>query len=292
MKRNHALLLLAAVLLFSCKEGPKTTASGYEYTMHMDVPGDLPKPGEYTYFHVTMRAGDSLINSSAGMSELPRLRIPEDPSQDAAAPIIEGLRLMSVGDSMTLIFPLDSMPSVPPAFAHLDEIAYDLKLVEIKSEEAFQEEMQAAAQAREARTAAVRARQAEVSDLAQETLAKYLSKDLDDIKDGDNGLQYVIHEPGNGKKPVTGKMISVQYYGLLDNGLMFDNSFQDGEPYTFPIGRRQVIAGWDEGLMNLSEGARASLFIPSELGYGASGYQTIPGGANLYFYVELEKVNQ
>ena len=52
-----------------------------------------------------------------------------------------------------------------------------------------------------------------------------------------------------------------------------------------------MILGWDEGIANLKEGAQATLFIPSELGYGARGAGAdIPPNSELAFYVELEKV--
>lgn len=288
--RIQFLLLLCLALLYSCKEGPTTTVSGFPYTMHYDAAGPTPVAGEYAYFEVDMLANDSLLNSSDGMPELPRLRIPEDSEINSVAPLIEGLKLMSVGDSMTLHFPLDSMEMVPPAFSAFEEIVYNLKLVEIKSEAAFQTEMQEAARERDIKIAEVRAREAEVGEFAQGVLADKKANKLD-LQKSETGISYVIHEMGTGKKPSPGNMTSVHYYGLLENGLMFDNSFRVGEPYTFPIGQLQVIRGWDEGLQEFPEGTRASIFIPAEMGYGASGYQDIPGNAELYFYVEMANVN-
>jgi FKBP-type peptidyl-prolyl cis-trans isomerase len=52
-----------------------------------------------------------------------------------------------------------------------------------------------------------------------------------------------------------------------------------------------VIPGWDEGISLLKEGAKATLFIPSELGYGEQGAPpVIPPNSELIFYVELQKV--
>ena len=52
-----------------------------------------------------------------------------------------------------------------------------------------------------------------------------------------------------------------------------------------------VIAGWDEGFGLLNPGTKATLFIPSDLGYGERGSPpVIPAGADLIFYVELESV--
>jgi FKBP-type peptidyl-prolyl cis-trans isomerase FkpA len=78
----------------------------------------------------------------------------------------------------------------------------------------------------------------------------------------------------------------------VENGNIFDQSFQRGVGIPFTLGTGRVIPGWDEGIALMKEGGQATLFIPSDLGYGAGGTPdgTIPGGAELMFYVELEEV--
>ncbi len=294
MIRPIGLLLSCCVILImlSCaSESKQRTERGYDYIMHQDVDGPVALPGEYTYFTISMRAGDSLLNTSMGMDELPRLQIPvEGVDVGNTAPIIDGLRLMSVGDSMTLFFPLDSMQAVPPAFADIEMIEYDLGLREIKSEEEFQSEMEAMAKVREIELASVRDRMPAVSDLTEQTLKDYKRNNLD-LQETPEGIKYIIHEEGTGPKPTQGRMVSVQYFGRLMDGKVFDTSFRQGEGYAFPIGMQRAIDGWDQGLMHFKEGTRASIFVPPALGYGAGGYQDIPGQAELYFYIELEKVN-
>ncbi len=281
-------------LWISCStEETVKTQRGFPYVFHIDNPGPVPEVGEYAYFHITMRAGDSVLNSSYQMDQLPRLRIPgPEEYTDETSPIIDGLALMSIGDSMTLHFPLDSLEARPPAFAQYDMIDYDLVMKEIKSDAAFKEEMQAVMDEREAMRKEVQGRQDEVAALAKESLAAYKSGSIEGLQKLDNGLEYVIHEPGEGRQAREGSFASVQYYGMLvENGQVFDHSFAEGTPYSFPIGQGRAIQGWDIGIPLLKEGGRASLFIPYELGYGATGYQDIPPKAQLYFYVELQELN-
>ena len=75
---------------------------------------------------------------------------------------------------------------------------------------------------------------------------------------------------------------------LYATGVKFDSSLDRGDPFEFTLGMREVIAGWDQGLVNMCIGEKRKLAIPAGLGYGDSGAGgSIPGGAGLSFEVEL-----
>ena len=106
-----------------------------------------------------------------------------------------------------------------------------------------------------------------------------------------SGLMYIIHEDGNGPKPATGQNVKVHYELKLADGVVVDSSYSRGTPLEIPIGVGRVIPGWDEGIQLLNEGAKATLIVPSELGYGPSGAGgVIPPNATLIFKVELVQV--
>ena len=107
----------------------------------------------------------------------------------------------------------------------------------------------------------------------------------------DSGLMYLIEEEGQGSRPNKGDSVQVHYELKLISGVVVDSSFQRGQPLSINIGVGQVIPGWDEGIMLLKEGSKATLVVPSELGYGASGAgEVIPPNATLIFKVQLVKV--
>lgn len=107
----------------------------------------------------------------------------------------------------------------------------------------------------------------------------------------ESGLRYKIIQKGNGKKAENGKTVSVHYTGQLDNGKTFDSSYPRKKPIEFPLGRGNVIEGWDEGIALLQVGDKARFVIPSHLGYGSRGAGgVIPPNAVLIFDVELMDV--
>lgn len=81
-----------------------------------------------------------------------------------------------------------------------------------------------------------------------------------------------------------GDLISVHYKGTLDDGTVFDSSYDRGSPINFKLGVGQVIKGWDEGLTRMCIGEIRKLVIPSDLAYGERGIGPIPPRATLSKY--------
>jgi len=99
---------------------------------------------------------------------------------------------------------------------------------------------------------------------------------------------------GKGKAARVGDTVSVQYVGnSWSTGTQFDASWdRGGEPFQFPLGAGQVIAGWDQGVAGMRPGGRRLLVIPPDLAYGAqSPSPDIGPNETLVFVVDLEKKN-
>ena len=107
-----------------------------------------------------------------------------------------------------------------------------------------------------------------------------------------SGLQMTDSKIGTGATPKAGQICVMHYTGWLyqngAKGQKFDSSLDRGTPFEFPIGKRQVIGGWDEGVATMKVGGKRTLIIPAKLGYGARGAGgAIPPNATLIFEVEL-----
>lgn len=103
----------------------------------------------------------------------------------------------------------------------------------------------------------------------------------------DSGLKYRVLRKGAGAAPKATNTVEVHYHGWLDDGKVFDSSYDRRESIEFPL--NGVIPGWTEGMQLVGEGGMIELEIPSQLGYGPRGTPggPIPPNATLHFLVEL-----
>ena len=104
-------------------------------------------------------------------------------------------------------------------------------------------------------------------------------------------VQIVNEIIGNGLEVKNHSKVSVHYIGKLEDNTVFDSSYDRGQLFDFQIGVRQVILGWETGLLGMKEGGKRTIFIPYEYAYGESGAGSlIPPKSNLIFEIEVIKV--
>ena len=107
----------------------------------------------------------------------------------------------------------------------------------------------------------------------------------------ESGLKYKVTKEGTGAIPSPGQSVKAHYTGWLDGfdgDKKFDSSRDRNRPFSFRVGQGQVIRGWDESFLSMKVGERRQLILSPRLAYGDRGAGgVIPGGATLYFDVEL-----
>ncbi len=126
--------------------------------------------------------------------------------------------------------------------------------------------------------------------VSDEEYGRIIRKHQNEAKTTMSGLQYVVLQKGEGAKPRPGQTIEAEYTGRFLNGKVFDTSVGRG-PFSFKVGKGQVIEGWDEALSDMKVGEKRALIVPPKLGYGSQGAGgAIPPNTTLYFEVELKAV--
>ena len=136
--------------------------------------------------------------------------------------------------------------------------------------------------------------------------ASYLNNEKATATETPTGLKYKIIKQGTGNKPADGTNVLIHYAGYLEDGSLFDSSYDvvskeygkfdenrakaNGyQPFPFQYGKKDgLIPGFIEALSNMNYGDKAIAFIPSKLGYGERGAgNVIPPNSNIVFEIEM-----
>ena len=309
-------VLSVASFLTSCNKGGDftKTKSGMEYKIFKNVNGkyesrELADGADPTYkdrigkvmaAHIEYRtAGDSVMLQTRERRFGVPVRIPLDSlRKNALGAEPEAFSLLQAGDSGVFRFNADSLyqrNAHQMAPANLKKkgnfVVLTVKAVAVQTRDAAMAEAMADQQKMMAEQQRQMKTYAETQDKKDEVaLQDYLKKNnLTNAKKTPGGVYYVITQPGTGANAQAGQTVTVQYRGTLLDGKEFDASAKHGgQPFSFPLGRGQVIPGWDEGLTQLNKGSKATLLIPSSLAYGKNGSPpAIPGGSPRRLDVEL-----
>ena len=91
---------------------------------------------------------------------------------------------------------------------------------------------------------------------------------------------------GSGPQAKAGQKVNMRYVGKLTNGNVFDSNTK-GKPFSFTLGKGEVIKGWDIGIAGMQPGGERRITIPAELAYGKKAIPGIPGNSTLVFDVKL-----
>jgi len=105
-------------------------------------------------------------------------------------------------------------------------------------------------------------------------------------------MDYLTHPERCDKVAVERQLVDIHYIGYLESGEQFDSSYDRQQTVRFLLGAGQVIRGWEEGVLGMCVTEKRRLFVPPELGYGDQGYGSVPGGAKVYFDLELVDVTE
>lgn len=104
------------------------------------------------------------------------------------------------------------------------------------------------------------------------------------------GVYYIIDSLGSGVYPQEGDTCVVNYYLYDIQGYLYD--YSENGNFEFILGETPMVMGWDDGIRQINEGTTAYLIIPSEYGYGATGYYSIGPYQTLIFNVEMVEIKQ
>ena len=286
MKLSY-VLIAAAIVCGACSKTRKAP-NGVEAQVVREGDGNVAATGEYLVMSMVFKDAKDSVWDDSRKRGIPVVIPMADTSAIKSEKGIESIfRVMKKGDSLIVkvtaksFFENTQGRAVPPNIKPEGLFTFYFGVDDITNQEGLnkmQEKIMAAQNEKN--------RAQQQGQLAADTTAidAYLAdKKIVAMKDK-SGLRYVITQTSEGGNPTLSNTVKVNYKGsLLENGKVFD---QSQSPIEFPL--TNLIQGWQIGFQLLSKGSKATLYIPSSLGYGLNGSPPdIPANANLVFEVEL-----
>lgn len=284
MLKNHLLIILCVGFLFlqSCDEYKKTP-NGLKYKIIADSAGKTGEIGGVVVFDFLYKTKDTVLANSF-VSGGPVTMPIQKPSFKGG--LEEGFTMLSKGDSAEFIVNADSIyektfgRELPKEVKKGTDLSFIIKVRKLYNPDEVKKEEEKMMKAREEQQQeAFKQLESDTAAIIQELKAKNL---YSNAKKTQNGVYYIVNQPGTGPNLQLGDTVRVHYNGKLLNGKQFDSS-EGKEPISIVLGAGQVIYGWEEALMQLKEGSKATLYIPSPLGYGPQDMGPIPANSNLVF---------
>jgi FKBP-type peptidyl-prolyl cis-trans isomerase len=247
---------------------PESTPSGLYYIIQDSGKGELPNKGEImSVFYAGKFLNGNIFdtNEDSTFHHQDPMRV-ELGKGHVMKGWDEGLAFLRKGAKATLFIPsgLAYGPRDRGVIPGNSVLMFDISVVNIQSADAVDEEL----------------------------LQNYFKTNHIKALKAESGLYYTINKPGKGAVIKSGQTASVYYTGKLLDGTVFDTNtdttFHHTDPFKFEVGKGRVISGWDQGVTLLNKGAKATLYLPSRLGYGSRGQgKKIPPNSILIFDVEL-----
>ena len=105
-----------------------------------------------------------------------------------------------------------------------------------------------------------------------------------------SGLQFKVLKEGKGESPKLNQKVKIHYHGTLIDGSVFDSSVEKKNPITHNVSG--FVKGFTEALQLMKVGGKYKLFIPQELGYGATPSTRKITFSPIIFDVELLEIKK
>ncbi|WP_306549893.1 FKBP-type peptidyl-prolyl cis-trans isomerase [Daejeonella sp.] len=299
MKKLVIVLGLAVTGLAGCKNFEKGEGDML-YKIHTDKSGETIKEGDFVAFKAIEKTeGDSVLYSSYDYDR-PSLLVKE--KSVFKGDLFAALGLLSEGDSATFKINIDSMVQKmgrpQPSDTTKKYLVYTIKIDKVIPKGKLTDSLFRGKIDAFLKTEMDQAKTGEANKVKAYVSAKSLKPTVTAT-----GLNYVVTTQGSGPKANPGDTVLVNYTGMFLSGKVFDSSLAEVakkngtfnpqrpyEPLKLPVGMNGSIAGFEEGLMLLPKGAKATLILPSSLAYGEQGNQGIPPFTPLIFEVDVVNI--
>ncbi len=265
---------------------------GLEYKIVKDAPGKNATMGEFVIFNLIAKVDTTELGNTYKKGKPGEMLVEEARNN---GDLISVLPYLSAGDSALVHISCDTIINSIPV-AHREQaqkmqpwlisgntVNITIKVIAVKSKDEMQNDKK------------VKAAQQSATD--DKLLQEYFAKNKIKAEKTASGLYYSIQSPGNGLQINSGQSVSMKYTGRTLDDKPFDSNIDTAighhgtDPLTFTVGTKQMIPGVDEAVALLKNGTKATLYLPSGLGYGEQAGTNIGANTALIFDIEITDVH-
>ena len=195
----------------------------------------------------------------------------------------EAYAMMHIGDSASFYVKADSVALLyydqDPNAAGLkpeDFFRYEVKLLEVKSEEEFMVDLE-------------RLKETMKKD-SKKAMDEYIIDNNITVSPEPSGIYIVTMEKGEGRCPIKGEKVEIDFSACLLDGQMVGTTFDSPDKFSFVLGEGYTIQAWEEIIPKMHLGERVKAVIPFDMAYGEHSVGSIPAYSNLVYDIKLLKI--
>ena len=310
--RLSALLLLCSFILSCQSENDawqKTYKGKFSYKI---IPSNTSQEnsdtigfGDLVSFHYVLRNGDKVIESSYFTHEIVELALPAKPGRNQ---FMEALTLARQGDSLMVKIKyedaLEDLSAYQDYFKTGDIATFAYKIVKVESRLALLQKTKAVhaqkmgyqnvAEMEAERSYYIKAKDSLIQLCKEQITLKKAGKLP--LEKGPEGLAFHYrHQPEADSLIAIGDTVFVFYLVMIEkDASVFDEIFMGkGERLKFVVGDSSFKAPMlHKSVQQLQKGTKATIFVPSKLGYGPKGSgNRVPPNADLVLYLDVVAVH-
>lgn len=127
-----------------------------------------------------------------------------------------------------------------------------------------------------------------IAQSEETTIDEYIARHRWTMEKLLDGVRIWVYEEGNGNKVKYEDSVYVRYNIEAINGKTFYSDITEG----FVAGRRHIMIGLDQAVLQMNYGSRAKIILPSAMAYGIAGdNDRIPKSAILVIDLQISEKN-
>lgn len=278
------MAFVAAVTFTACTQkypGYKKTADGLYYKFYSsNATAKKPQLTDFLKVEIACYLNDSLYYDWRETKNEVYAQLAES---RFSADLHEAYAMMHEGDSASFYIKADSIAikyyEQDPAEVGLkadDYFRYEVKLLEVKTQEEFQADIERIKQT--------------MIEKSEKALADYLVENNITVSPEPSGAYIIPLEKGKGRCPLKGEKVELDFSASLLNGQSVGSTFDSPDKFSFVLGDGYTIQGWEEVVPKMHLGERVKAIIPFDLAYGEHSVGSIPAYSNLVYEIKLLKI--